>query len=467
MPSIQRTHLSSTYRFFSVPALVVAAIVVVAGLGEPFFSVGTTVAMANAETVPAGSSILTYRWNLDDAGLPLLSLPEHVRGSVDLSIAYSMDQFQFPLFQSLYYNGRAGKYILMVMPKNGSRVEFVDLLPVNGRSRFEAKGNSSLRLEDKGYAKLLTTGDGTVYTFAAFGAGEFHCSQIRDQRGRIINLKYTNDASIDTIVDVSGRTISFGYENNYVSSITQTWGRGSVKRQTWAITNDAIRAKPAVRFLPVGAVTSKRIFSDTIPAYAPAGAVRSKRIPLNAVSPAYTPAMAASDSMLAAIFGGPGAVAAAHSFEPVGLASQYPLYRGDLIGDDGRVRRGHLSYAMHLYGSGDGTRNTPIYVPAGFTSHSNTPTPTDAAITFYYPRLGNLTNVTLAVFHISDFQLSYEGGRVRIGNIGGRGGSISCYKHSHIEIYHGNTGLPSSSARARLRIDPATVFATTSNLASR
>jgi len=464
MPSTHRTHLSSTYRFFLVPALVVAAIVAVAGLGEPLF---TTVAMANTETAPASNSISTYRWNLDDAGLPLLSLPQHIRGAVDLSIAYSMDQFQFPLFQSLYYNGRVGKYILMVMPKTGSRVEFVDLLPVNGRSRFAAKGNSNLRLEDKGYAKLLTTGEGTVYTFASVGGGEFHCSQIRDQRGRIINLKYTNDGTIDTIVDVSGRTISFGYENNYVSSITQTWGRGSLRRQTWDVTNNTTRSRPAVQFLPVGAVTSNRISSSANLAYAPAGAPRSKRMPSNALIHSYTPAMAASDSMLASIFGGPGAVAAAHSFEPVGLASQYPIYRGDLIGDDGKVRRGHLSYAMHLYGSADGTRNTPIYVPAGFTSHSSTPTPTDAAITFYYPRLGNLTNVTLAVFHIADFQLSSEGGRVRIGNIGGRGGSISCYKHSHIEIYHGNTGLPSSSARARLRIDPATVFATTSNLASR
>jgi len=181
----------------------------------------------------------------------------------------------------------------------------------------------------------------------------------------------------------------------------------------------------------------------------------------------YTPAMAASDSMLASIFGGPGAVAAAHSFEPAGLGSQYPLYRGDLIGDDGRVRRGHLSYAMHLYGNASGTGNTPIYVPAGFTSHSNVPTPTDAAITFYYPRLGNLTDVTLAVFHIADFQLSNEGDRVRIGNIGGRGGSIAYYKHSHIEIYRGNVGLPSAAARPRLRIDPASVFTTTSNLASR
>jgi hypothetical protein len=79
-------------------------------------------------------------------------------------------------------------------------------------------------------------------------------------------------------------------------------------------------------------------------------------------------------------------------------------------------------------------------------------------MTFYYPRLGNLTDVTLAVFHIADFQMTNEGGRVRIGSIGGPGGSSASYKHSHIEFYRGNTGLLSLAERARHRIDPATVF---------
>jgi len=112
-------------------------------------------------------------------------------------------------------------------------------------------------------------------------------------------------------------------------------------------------------------------------------------------------------------------------------------------------------------GNARGTGDSALYVPAGFTSHSPEPTPTDAAITFYYPRLGNLTNVTLAVFHVANFAITHEGGRIRIGNIGGPGGSFASYKHSHIEFYRGNTGLPSTSMRARLRIDPVTVFSST------
>ena len=152
---------------------------------------------------------------------------------------------------------------------------------------------------------------------------------------------------------------------------------------------------------------------------------------------------------------------------PPDWASQYPLYRGDLVGDDGVVRRGHLSYAMHLYGSPDGTGEIGLYVPAGFTSHSAEPTPTDAAVSFFYPRLGNLTDVTLVVFHVADFSLTPEGERVRIGSIGGRGGSVATYKHSHLEFYRGDTGLPSAAARAKLRIDPATVFGTSTSTASR
>ena len=187
-----------------------------------------------------------------------------------------------------------------------------------------------------------------------------------------------------------------------------------------------------------------------------------KAIPRNAVTPSYTPEMANCDRLLASIFGGPGAVAAANGFEPAGLANQYPIYRGDIVGDDGVRRRGHLSYAMHLYGSPNGTADTALYVPIGFASHSNQPTPTDAAVTFYYPHLGNLDNVTVAVFHVANFAISYEGGRVRVGSIGGRGGSYAYYKHSHIEFYRGNTGLPRGGARENLRIDPAAVFGITS-----
>jgi hypothetical protein len=437
-------------RLFSISTLIIASIIGFAEAGA--FIPGAKPALVRAASLLDGEvfsengSISTYHWNLNDEGLPLISLPDHLGEDLDLSLTYSMDQFQFPLFQSLYFNERVGKYILMVIPKQGRRAQFIDLDPVEGRGHFEARGESSLFLTDKGNFKLLSTSDGTVYTFEQFADGELHCSQINNRDGLVMNLRYTNNSSIDTISDLSGRTVSFSYTNDYVSSVTQTWGADPGKlTKTWAI---------AIRY-PTGRTVNR--------VGVPSGV--AKHIPINAVKPRYTDEMIASDWALAKIFGGRGAVAAANGFEPTGLGSQYPLYRGDLISDDGKLLRGHLSFAMHLYGSEDGTRVTELYVPMGFTSNSSEPTPTDGAVTFYYPKLGGLTDVTLAVFHVSNFHLSSEGGRMRIGNIGGPGGSIGSYRHAHIEFYRGNTGLPSTLSRVKLRIDPVTVFSSRTAMA--
>jgi hypothetical protein len=447
-PNYCRHKSSLVSRLFGVSLLAISTMVCFSELSSSLLTTSSTLVWAGGPANSAAFStrepIARFQWNLSDDDLPLISLPDHVGGDIDLSLTYSMDQFQFPLFQSLYHNERLGKYILMVIASEGRRVEFIDLDPVKGSVQFEAKGNSRLRLLDRGQTKLLSTDEGAIYTFAPFADGELHCSQIIDRNGVAIKLKYGNDASIDSIADASGRTISFSYTNDYVSSISQTWGPKAIKKRTWAIADNAGRVNEAAVSL--------------VPA-----SLAAKHIPSNAIKPGYTEQMAASDAMLASIFGAPGAVAAANGFEPPALANQYPAYRGDLIGDDGKIRRGHLSYAMHLYGSADGTGDSELYVPLGFISHSSVPTPTDAAVTFYYPRLGNFTNITLAVFHVANFQLSYENGKVRIGNIGGPGGSVASYKHSHLEFYQGNTGLPPASLRAILRIDPAAVFESTDN----
>src|SRR5436189_215386 len=67
--------------------------------------------LMDGEVFSENESISTYHWNLKDEALPLISLPDHLGEGLDLSLTYSMDQFQFPLFQSLYFNARVGKYI--------------------------------------------------------------------------------------------------------------------------------------------------------------------------------------------------------------------------------------------------------------------------------------------------------------------------------------------------------------------
>ena len=239
------TLLSFSLRCLLIFGLSVSSVTLLTELGPAAFTAHVVLAATGngmeRETPPPGSAS-TYRWNLNDDGLPLISLPDRIDGGLDQALTYSMDQFEFPLFQSLYYNERAGKYILMVIPKDelnsqtgkasglmDRHAEFIDLNPVGDDGHFQANRGLSLRLKDKSGVKVLSTGDGTVYTFAALADSELHCRQINDPDGAVLNLKYTSDASLETITDDRGRTITFSYTHDYLSSVAQTWG-GNARR---------------------------------------------------------------------------------------------------------------------------------------------------------------------------------------------------------------------------------------------
>lgn len=389
-------------------------------------------------------SKITYKWNLNEKEAPLLGLAEdRLTPAFDRSLSYPMGQFDFPIFQGLNFEEDTHKLLLPTISRDTKKVQFLEFAQVGSAKNFISLEGWDIQLTDRDSLKTFRTPDGTKYTFIRYPDGEFRCANIKEINGATLNLLYTaNGLALHGLVDSSGRSITFNYDVSGISSVTQTWMANSQGfTKTWAVgnkldSNNAVAAKYAHRLdLRAG-----------------------KFVPNNAVVHEYTEEMAVSDKTLAQIFGGPNAVAGANGFEPPGLAAVYPLYRGDVIGDDGKLRLGHLSHAMHLYGSPDGRGDSPLYVPAGFTSHSNEPSPTDAGVTFYYPRLGKLTDITLVIFHVADFQITYEGERVRIGSIGGPGGSSPLYKHSHIEFYRGNTSIPPPAARAALRIDPATVF---------
>ena len=380
------------------------------------------------------------RLNISKMNLPLLDLNQQkLNRNLDQFLSYPAEQFDFPIFKSLSFDEARGRYLLPTISKADKRLGLIELARASGTSAFSS--DAGVELIDRDSTKTVKTADGTKYLFIKYPDGEFRCANIRQANGAVLNLLYTaNGLVLHGLIDSSGRSVTFNYDQDGIRSLTQTWMsdlEGFTK--TWI----------------VGGLSS----AEESAKYAHAvGARAGKFLPSNAVVQEYTTEMAASDQVLAQKFGGPGAVAAGNGFEPAGLALSYPLYRGDIIGDDGILRAGHLSHAMHLYGSPDGRGDSPLYVPAGFTSHSSEPTPTDAAVLFYYPKLGNLTDVTLAVFHVADFRIITEGDRVRIGTIGGPGGSSLFYKHSHMDFYKGNVGLPAAEARPALRIDPAIIF---------
>jgi hypothetical protein len=398
-------------------------------------------AAKNAGRVDAtGSDVATsYQWNIKERDLPLLGLnAPRLSVGFDQSLAFSGTQFDLAISHNLIFDDESGKYLLPALTKD-KRLSVIELTATGTPNTFMSIEGIQL-LEKKGM-KVVKTSDGASYLFTEYPDGEFRCSTIKQPNGSTLFLLYTaNGLMLHGVTDSNGRSVTFNYGKHGIQSVTQTWMANleGITR-TWVVGDEANE--------------------DDSVKYAHAVGVKSgKFLPANALIREYTSEMADCDRLLAHIFGGPNAVVGANSFEPAGLGASYPLYRGDTVGDDGKVRRGHLSFALHLYGSPDGRGESPLYVPAGFSSHSSEPTPTDAAVTFYYPKLGNLTDVTLAVFHVSDFQIISEGDRVRVGNIGGPGGSSPLYKHSHIEFYKGNTGLPAAAARAALRINPATVF---------
>ncbi len=387
-----------------------------------------------------GSEVATsYQWNIKDREQPLLGLnAPRLSVGFDQSLAFPANQFDLAIARNLTFDDESGKYLLPRLTKD-KQVAFIELTATGTPNTFMSIEGIQL-IEKKGM-KVVKTFDGTSYLFTEYPDGEFRCSTIKQPNGPTLFLLYTaNGLMLHGVSDSSGRSVTFNYGKHGIQSVTQTWManlQGITK--TWIVGDDENE--------------------DSSVKYAHAVGMKSgKFLPGNALIREYTSEMADCDHLLAHLFGGPNAVVGANGFEPAGLGASYPLYRGDTIGDDGKVRRGHLSHALHLYGSPDGRGDSAVYVPAGFLSHSAEPTPTDAAVTFYYPRLGNLTDVTLAVFHVSDFQITTEGERVRIGNIGGPGGSSPLYKHSHIEFYKGNVGLPAAAARAALRINPANVF---------
>lgn len=181
-------------------------------------------------------------------------------------------------------------------------------------------------------------------------------------------------------------------------------------------------------------------------------------IPLIDPPPSYTTAMQECDKKLAELFSDSGASASAHGHVPKENAVEGG-YRGDYRDlMTGRIIAGHLSsYAMHLHGSRDGTKDTGIYVPLGYErpekAARQTPTPTDAVVTFYYKKRGTLPNATLAVFHVANFKPEQVGDRIRIGTTGGLGGKHPKNRHAHIEIYNGDVGLPPTlKDRAKVRV---------------
>jgi len=117
----------------------------------------------------------------------------------------------------------------------------------------------------------------------------------------------------------------------------------------------------------------------------------------------------------------------------------------------------HLYNSPHLSGNLAGTANTDIYVPGNYRGQPSRPTPTAGVVLIYYPQLGSLSNVTLAIYHVGNFGVIRDGDRVRIGTTGGPGGGIVGNLHAHFEIWNGrHTDVVDGPERFARRVYPFT-----------
>jgi len=390
-----------------------------------------------------------YRWNTDERNLPLLEMDGDgslVEGEVS-GFGYPIDGLSFQILGGLRYDDERKVYELplaagserAVAVSEGSEASDAASIVFEREERtsiYKVSDRPNLELLDNDSMKTIRTKSGARYHFVRYPDGRFYCVLIKEANGVGINFVYlAQGCLLHAVSDSLGRSITLNYSSARLVSLTETWmEKDEGRTKTWSVGEPELLKEDAVKYS------------------------HSKNVPGNALTLKYTEEMASSDYLLARTFGGRDAVAAGNGFEPAGLVGAYPFYRGDPLGDDGAIRRGHLSWSMHLYGSVDGSKDSPLYVPGGFTVHSAQPSPTDAVLTFYYPKLGKLIDVTIAVFHVAEFEMIPEGERVRIGKIGGPGGAGPAYKHSHIEFYRGNCGLPKLEERSRLRIDPSKVF---------
>jgi RHS repeat-associated protein len=132
----------------------------------------------------------------------------------------------FPIIQSRYYNADTGIWSYLMISPSGGRT---DLRQIGSSNIYESFDSSYTQLVDNGSSLLLRTADGTQMTFIT-GDSIYVCSEIKDRNGNFISATYSGSKP-STITDTLGRVIVFNYSNDFLASITQTWGG---QTHTWA-----------------------------------------------------------------------------------------------------------------------------------------------------------------------------------------------------------------------------------------
>ncbi len=182
--------------------------------------------------------------------LPLLSLPGRAGLDLNLRLSYNslvwtkkgtaMISFDddhgfpapgfrlgFPTIQSAYLNSETGQWSYLLIGSDGGRTE---LRRVSSTSvYYESADSSHLFLDTTDLAAsdpkmILRAADGTQLTYKPMGVA-YECTEIKDRNGNYITINYNSSGRIANIHDTLDRVITFNYDNDRLSSITQQWKR--------------------------------------------------------------------------------------------------------------------------------------------------------------------------------------------------------------------------------------------------
>ncbi len=148
----------------------------------------------------------------------------------------------FPTIQSSYFNAETNKWAYLLIGSDGSHTELRQI--ATNSPLYESADSSHLLLDvtqlttnPNDPSMLLRTTDGTQLTFKPKGLA-YECTEIKDRNGNFITINYNASGRIDNIHHTLDRTITFLYDNGWLSSIKQTWKKPSnpteVITHTWA-----------------------------------------------------------------------------------------------------------------------------------------------------------------------------------------------------------------------------------------
>lgn len=111
------------------------------------------------------------------------------------------------------------------MPAVSRRDRKLTLIDFTRTGRTNAYlSREGLVLIDQGNLKIIRAGNGARFLFLQYPDGNLRCAAIKEDANVTLNLIYAaNGLALHSVVDSSGRSLTFNYGDEGIRSLTQTW----------------------------------------------------------------------------------------------------------------------------------------------------------------------------------------------------------------------------------------------------